>query len=472
LPPWAEVDTALLQAVQLGHIDIVRLLLLEWMPQVQRGVLSAALCEAALKGHNDIVSLLIEQGADINRQPHKLGDNCEGAMVGHVAVIVALLIAQGADMTGETERFFTPLMHSLLSQHWSTAQLLMDKGARVSYLPLVFAVRLGAPALLVSAMISKGARDAHCLAICTAAYHGCLDTVRVLLAVEEQAVSRQENVARLSTALGAAAGMAHLPVADHLLQVLVGWRQANLLDPSTHQHLLSEGLHMAVETATCICEANDSSADDSEDAEQDVECIPRVQPATQARIAVVQQLLQQGADPNYRGGGTLACAVLRQYRTGAVPCRDHAILQLLLDAGANNIDAALQAAAQFGDTTAFPKLLAATQGTVDQQGKALLAAATRGTASMVMSLMHRKANVAAALSAAAATSNVEAATMILEHPQVRVTDQGLKQQLVDLAARSQSFSLMWALSISVGMLDDCELAVASKDRIARKQHLH
>jgi hypothetical protein len=159
---------------------------------------------------------------------------------------------------------------------------------------------------------------------------------------------------------------------------------------------------------------------------------------------------------------------------GAIPCQDHAILQLLLDAGANNIDLALSTAAATGDTTAFPKLLAAAQGPVDQQGKALLAAATRRSASMVRSLVHRKANVAAALRAATATSNVEAATMILEHPQVRATDQGLKQQLVDMAARSQSFSLMWALSKSVGMLDNCELPqdVASKDWIARKKHFH
>jgi hypothetical protein len=159
---------------------------------------------------------------------------------------------------------------------------------------------------------------------------------------------------------------------------------------------------------------------------------------------------------------------------GAIPCQDHAILQLLLDAGANNIDLALSTAAATGDTTAFPKLLAAAQGPADQQGKALVAAATRDNTSMVRTLIHRKANVDAALRAAAATSNVQAATVILEHPQVRVTDQGLKQQLVDLAARSQSFSLLWALSKSVGMLDDCELPqhMASKDWIARKKHFH
>jgi hypothetical protein len=38
-----------------------------------------------------------------------------------------------------------------------------------------------------------------------------------------------------------------------------------------------------------------------------------------------------------------------------------------------------------------------------------------------------------------------------------VSDPELKQQLVDLAARGQSFQLMWALSKAVGMLDDCKV---------------
>jgi hypothetical protein len=87
--------------------------------------------------------------------------------------------------------------------------------------------------------------------------------------------------------------------------------------------------------------------------------------------------------------------------------------------------------------------------------------AREGRAKAVEGLMLGGANVGAALHTVATSEanidNIQAATLLLEHSQVRVTDQGLKQQLVDMAARSQSFSLLWALSKSVGMLDECEL---------------
>jgi hypothetical protein len=188
----------------------------------------------------------------------------------------------------------------------------------------------------------------------------------------------------------------------------------------------------------------------------------RVLPASHDLIQVVKHLLQQGADPNYGDGVLLDLAIQRQsmMHHGAKPCRDHAILQILLDAGANIIDLALVAAAETGDKAAIPKLLAAPRAPVDPSGQGLLLMAREGRAKAVEGLMLGGANVGAALQAVATSeanaSNIQAATLLLQHSQV--TDQGLKQQLVDLAARSQSFSLMWALCRSVGMLEDCELA--------------
>jgi hypothetical protein len=184
----------------------------------------------------------------------------------------------------------------------------------------------------------------------------------------------------------------------------------------------------------------------------------RVLPASHDLIQVVKHLLQQGADPNYGDGLLLDAAIRRQNsHRDAKPCRDHAILQILLDAGANIIDLALVAAEETGDKAAIPKLLAAPHAPVDPAGQRLLLMARESRAKAVEGLLLGGANMRAALQAVATSearaSNIQAAALLLQHSQV--TDQGLKQQLVDFAARSQSFSLMWALCKAVGMLHDC-----------------
>jgi hypothetical protein len=128
------------------------------------------------------------------------------------------------------------------------------------------------------------------------------------------------------------------------------------------------------------------------------------------------------------------------------------------------------AAVGLGDTAAIPKLLAAAQGPVDQQGKALLAAAESGNkfTSVIDSLLRNGANVAAALYSAAAAHDVQAAVVLLEHPLVRVIDCHLKQALANLAARRQSFKLIWALSRATGILDDCQLPAGEASKVERQ----
>jgi hypothetical protein len=356
-------------------------------------------------------------------------------------------------------------------------------------------------------MTERGARDEVNAALSAAAQLGHKDIVGLLLKVDEHSVSKEAIMERFTTAFSNAAEETQPSMVEYLCAVLDQQVQDNTtcLDAADCQQIRNEALNDAVrcifweripqaELADNIpAEQQQANLAEGGDGVHQGEGGPqppeegiqgqegagpaggipnqhpalqtahildhrtrRVLPASQGHISIVQHLLQQGADPNHRNGLVLAQAVTRQYEEDMFPCQDHAILQLLLDAGGNNVDEALVAAVHYGDAAVVPKLLAAAQGPVDPQGGTLLEAAL-GHSGIVDCLLRGGANVAAALRTAAANGCSQAAVVLLQHPSVRVSDQELKQQLVDLAARRQSFQLMWALSKAVGMLDDCKV---------------
>jgi hypothetical protein len=164
-----------------------------------------------------------------------------------------------------------------------------------------------------------------------------------------------------------------------------------------------------------------------------------VMPASPERLAAVDCLLRKGASPDgIEGAPLLLATILMQ----------HGILQQLLDAGATKTGLPLFLAAVTANPDALSRLLAATEG---QDGLTLLSAATHGSASMVRSLIHKGSNITAALSTAVATDNVLAAVTLLEHPTTRIRDDSLKQGLLQLAQKTQSFSLMWSLCTALGV---------------------
>jgi ankyrin repeat protein len=487
LPPWAKLDAALLMAARLGHLKVVILLLNCGGRRFSRQLFTAALQVAASKGHSDLIPVLIWHSADVNaesRGTHSTVPELDGSYKSDS------LFPDG----DQTKHLYTPLGQALLGGHWAAAELLMAWGAKTWDQFLAFAIYKRAPAPTVQLLLDKGVRDSDGHAgIYAAAHNGQQDVVELLLGVQHSASCDTPGCRLQSALFGATLG--HQPqVVDHLCSALRHAQGSGCVAAADRQDILNIALLFSAKTSKYYVQrvpvlqpapaaihpeggqelpaAGVGQAVDDIPAEQHqqldaqavhtFQLVKRLHPASEDHVRVVRLLLQHGADPDHEHGQVLAEAVRRQYEEGARPWyggerQDHAILRELLKAGASDVQMALTAAAETGDAAAVPKLVAATQGPVDPAGKALLAAAAHNTSSVVSSLIDSKANVAAALSAAAAANNVQAATMILQHPQVRVTDQGLKQQLADMAARSQSFSLLWALSKAVGMLDDCVL---------------
>jgi hypothetical protein len=479
----------------MGDVKMVSMLLPYCNKRGKAGkeLLETALIRAARHGHLKVMHLLLQHGAHVNGT----WDSIDFALKGwHVYSV-------------------TPTGFALSAKQWAAAELLIDAGAKVSEHLLFMAAEHGAPASTVRALVEKGARDIDNEAILTAAMLGHQDIVVELLRVDQQSVSKEDLMARFAEAFAGAAIGDQPSLVHHLCATLDHRLQdsTNTCGPADRQEFLSEALIKVIDMHHLQwIEAPDSSdqaphdemepqptagggsnggddvapAVDGSHGEQSSDLGGgtsnqqqaahnphglryRVIPAEPHLITAVQYLLQQGVDPNFEQGLLLAHAVGRQYHHGAVPCRDHAILQLLLDAGANVVDRALLAAVGVGDTAAIPRLLAASQGPVDQQGKALLAAAESGNkfSSVIDSLLRNGSNVAAALHSAAAAYDVQAAVVLLEHPLVRVIDPHLKQALADLAARKQSFKLIWALSRATGILDDCQLPACEASKVER-----
>lgn len=93
----------------------------------------ADLLKAASAGNLDAVSRALEAGADVNARDENKNSSLNGAaMLGHLEVVKRLLEA-GADIESKgSGGGLTPLANASTHGHFNVAQLLLDRGARVT----------------------------------------------------------------------------------------------------------------------------------------------------------------------------------------------------------------------------------------------------------------------------------------------------------------------------------------------------
>ncbi|KAJ7278295.1 ankyrin repeat domain-containing protein [Mycena rebaudengoi] len=125
--------TALQAASVEGHEAVVQLLLnLGANVNAQGGQYGTALQAASVEGHEAVVQLLLNQGANVNVQGGHYGTALQAASVeGHEAV-VQLLLNQGANVNVQGGHYGTALQAASVEGHEAVVQLLLNQGANVS----------------------------------------------------------------------------------------------------------------------------------------------------------------------------------------------------------------------------------------------------------------------------------------------------------------------------------------------------
>jgi hypothetical protein len=298
------------------------------------------------------------------------------------------------------------------------------------------AVDCKAPAHIIQLLLQQEAKDEEGRAMFLAASTGQQEVVHLLLTAQQQTADRTCVLDQLRAALCGAASQACLDLVQSLLTL------SNDILPgptgTTPGHILKHILGRAVEAAVF------GQKCDWETAEQgQLSYRPGTWSRfTQDQIKTVSVLLQEGADPSY--GAVWLCLAAAQQQDGEY-------LQLLLDAGAEATEIALNTAAMFGSVEVVVYLLCASKGPVDPAGTALATAAQLGHTAVVKRLLVWGANVSAAPRTVAANNDLAAATMLLSLPTVRVTDMDLLKVLMDMAAKQRSFDLLWHSVVAAGM---------------------
>jgi uncharacterized protein len=125
--------TALIWAVDNGHIDTVRFLLANEgveIGYINYRMVRTALMFAASNGHFDIVKILLDKGAEINAK----GYGGETALMyaaekGHIDIVKALL-AKGAEINSKTDEGDTALTLASKNNHPDIVKLLKEAGAK------------------------------------------------------------------------------------------------------------------------------------------------------------------------------------------------------------------------------------------------------------------------------------------------------------------------------------------------------
>jgi len=124
--------TPLMVAAQIGHPDVVELLLERGAAiEAKDNKEFTALIYAASEGHPDVVKLLLERGAAVNARNYQGATSLSfAASKGHVDVVM-LLLEKGAEVDAKDNVGRTPLMLAALNGHVDVVVRLLAKDAVV-----------------------------------------------------------------------------------------------------------------------------------------------------------------------------------------------------------------------------------------------------------------------------------------------------------------------------------------------------
>ncbi|KAF9050900.1 ankyrin repeat-containing domain protein [Rhodocollybia butyracea] len=376
-----------------GHETVVRLLL-EMGADVnaQGGTHGNALQAAAFNGNETIVSVLLEKGAEVNAQGGGHGNALQAAARrGHEA-IVSLLLKKGAAVNAQGGTDGNALQAAASMGHQVIVNLLLEKGAKVN-----------AQAVMYSHSGGRVPAHEYGNALQAATANGHETTVRLLL---EKGAEINAQGGYHGNALRAAVHHGNKGIVNFLLQ--------NGADVNAQGEKYGSALQGATQ---------------------------------KGNEAIVSLLLDRGAELNAQGGefgnalqaavlGDQHCDSLMHQKLKDPPAEDElrsreAIINLLLEKGADvnaqggKYGNALQAAAVNGNEPIVRLLLnrgaeVNTQG--GEHGSALHAAANRGHEGIVHTLLERGAEVNAqgekygtALQAAAANGHDAIVSFLLEN---------------------------------------------------------
>lgn len=136
LIPYGRDTTALHVAIEKENVSMLKELL-KYNPPIDKpdkDGLSPLMC-AASKNNKEIIKILLDNGADVNYQNENNYDYnalCIAANEGSNDVI-ELLVKSGCKIDMSTKDGFSPLAIALLSQMFSTAEILLKNGANIDF---------------------------------------------------------------------------------------------------------------------------------------------------------------------------------------------------------------------------------------------------------------------------------------------------------------------------------------------------
>jgi len=184
--PLQSKITALFEAVQMGKVKTMRLLLSqeELKPNVRNTHRQAPLHLAVR--YPDLVAELIEMGAEVNARDSQFSTPLhEAASLGSFGV-AQKLIAAGAKVNATKDDGSTPLHCALLNHHWALAKVLVSLSAHINMekadgrTPLSIAAFAG-ELPMVQTLVEAGADLKKNSALCIASDKGHLEMVQFLV---------------------------------------------------------------------------------------------------------------------------------------------------------------------------------------------------------------------------------------------------------------------------------------------------
>jgi FOG: Ankyrin repeat len=127
----SNLNEALLDAVTVGHVNIIRLLLAKGA-NVNASVLVLAIMMD--RENEDVVRLILDHGADVNERI--IGQDPETPLSNAILYsslnIVRLLLNRGADVNVSDSSGFTPLIEAVIEGRGNVVRLILEKGANIN----------------------------------------------------------------------------------------------------------------------------------------------------------------------------------------------------------------------------------------------------------------------------------------------------------------------------------------------------